>query len=70
MQGLVMFAADRGATGEALATHPRTAQRSVHSTAQSAQILFDDDPPRPTRLPSTLPARPSTTPSVSDNFLG
>ena len=69
MQSLDIFS-HRGATGKTRATHPRNAQRSAHSTAQGAQILIDDDPPRPTRRPVTLPALPSTTKTVSDNFLG
>ena len=69
MQSLEIFA-HRSATGKAYATHPRNAQRSAHSTALSAEILIDEDPPRPTRLPATLPALPATNQSVSDNFLG
>jgi hypothetical protein len=69
MQSLDIFAR-RGATGETRATCPQNAQRSAHSPAQGAQILIDDDPPRPTRRPVTLPALPSTTQTVSDNILG
>lgn len=69
MQSLEIFAR-RGARGKARATHPRIAERSVHSTAQGAEILVDEDPPRPARLPATLPPLPAINESVSDNFLG
>jgi len=69
VQSLEIFV-HRGVTGKARATHPRNAQRSAHSTALGGQILVDEDPPPPTRLPPTLPALPVTNQSVPDNFLG
>jgi hypothetical protein len=60
---------DRSGTAKARTTYAGFSSVSVRSAGQD-QILIDQDPPRTTRLPATLPPLPATNQSVSDNFLG
>ena len=60
----------RSGTAKARTTYAGFSSSPVHSAGQVDQILIDEDPPRTTRLPATLPPLPAINQSVSDNFLG